>query len=476
MLGEAVPWWRRCPGSPPGLDPEDALAGLVTAAMIREKRQLVHRAVFCFECGSRNDPQTCNAGFMARWRAPGALFSVATCLVASGFNSAAASRPASSEAIGRSSTGLALGMAPSGAEDPASAIPWRAVGQGWFVALWGPHAAFEGFPPPRNWEQQATTIFLVDPLGGRYRVAALPAPSSYQLFDWSGDGRRILVRTPSTGTDGRFDVEDIDLATGKVLHDFRGSNSVAWYQYSRPKGLAILASSQAVGEDGLASLVRLSLSGGIELVYPSSFPGVGALAPSFSGVGGVLASLDGTELVVEAKDGLALVANNGTFIRDLGPRGETCSPERWWDSADLVVSCEPTASETGEVALWLVPASGEAAAQLTHPKPPDLGDVNGWKIGTAVYTQALGPCGSQFLARRKADGSTAAVSVPSAKYDVHVVGTYGTRLALQAMLGCGTGPSLFWFDPATAKETPLLGSPMNGGSVLAALPYPGLES
>jgi TolB protein len=42
-------------------------------------------------------------------------------------------------------------------------------------------------------------------------------------------------------------------------------------------------------------------------------------------------------------------------------------------------------------------------------------------------------------------------------------------------LACGSGETLFWFDPATATDTPLLGPQVNGGGVLAALPYPGLQ-
>ncbi|HMK96286.1 MAG TPA: hypothetical protein VK425_02005 [Acidimicrobiales bacterium] len=402
---------------------------------------------------------------MRRRSVVAALVSAVACVAAFG-----SSPPATA---GLTTTLSGTGPAPSGVEEPASAIPWGSVGPGWFVALWGSHAGYECCPPPRGWERQRSTLYLVDPLGGRYRVATMPAPSYYSLFDWSGDGRRVLVGTPPTGAQSRFEVEDVDLATGKVLHHFRGPSSIAWYQYTRPDGLAVLASPQTAGAR-VAPLVRLSLSGATQLSYPTTFPGVGELASGGSGPNDVLPSLDGTELVVEAHTGLALLANDGTFIRDVGPSGEACSPQRWWDVTDLVASCQPIASEA-EAALWLVPANGETATQLTFPRPPDLGDLDGWKVGTAIYTQAAGPCGSEFLARRLSGGRTAAVPVPHAGDDVRVIGVHGSQLALQAMLGCGPGPSLFWFDPATGKQVPLLGGPMNGGGVLAALPYPGLE-
>lgn len=181
-------------------------------------------------------------------------------------------------------------------------------------------------------------------------------------------------------------------------------------------------------------------------------------------------SLDGTELVVAAQGGMALLANDGTFIRRVGP-SQLCYPDRWWNTSDLVASC----AGKGRAALWLVPVDGARAAQLTFPTGRDGGDLDGWKVGTTVYTQAAGACAAEFLARRLPDGRTEAVNVPGTGGDVQVVGVDSPRLALQAKLGCGSAPTLFWFDPSTGKETPLLGPPLNGGGVLSALPYPGLE-
>lgn len=362
-----------------------------------------------------------------------------------------------------------------GVEQPASAIPWGTVGPGWFVTLWAPHAAFAGFPPPANWQHQPTTVFLVDPVGGRYRVSTLPAPSYYELLDWSGDGRRVLLETPSTGGE-RAEVEDVSLATGGILHRFPASADAS-YQYTRPDGLAVLVSAAGDGPGEAGSLVRDSLAGARQLTYPDRFPGVGPLAPGLAGQGGVLPSLDGTQVVVETTKRLALLANDGTFVRALGPSGEMCTPVRWWDAADILATCQPSASGAAQVpALWLVPRAGGEPRKLTSPAGHDLGDLDGWEVGGTVYTQAAGACGTEFLARRGPGGHMTPVPVPNTSgNDVHVVGAYGARLALQAMLGCGADKSLFWFDPARSTETDLLGSPLNGGTVLAALPYPGLE-
>jgi TolB protein len=363
-------------------------------------------------------------------------------------------------------------MAAGGVEAPASAIPWGEVGPGWFVALWGPHAAYAGGPGTEDWDRQTTTLYLVDPLGGRYRVTTWPAPSFYSLLDWSGDGRRVLVSTPQTGKRGAFEVESLDLADGKVLTSFpRDNASAGAYEFTRPDGLAILSLSSGARPGEPPSIVRLALSGTPEFTYPNAYPGVGAL-PQYSA--GFLPSLDGTQLVVAASKGMAFIANNGTFIRDVGPKARTCTPVQWWGTTDLVASCYTARSLAA--ALWLVPTNGGTASQLTFPKPPDLGDLNGWRVGGSVYVQAAGACGTEFLAKRDSDGATEQVLVPGTENDVRVVGAHGSQLALMAVLACGTGRSLLWFDPANDKETPLLGTPLNAGGVMAALPYPGLES
>jgi len=361
--------------------------------------------------------------------------------------------------------------ADSGVEAPASAIPWESVGPGWFLAMWGPHAGVYPGPDLTKWEQQETTLFLVDPHGGRYLIDTLPAPSLYQLFDWSGDGRRALIGTPTTGAQSKSRVEEIDLVNGKVISQFTSSGSNAydaWYQFTRPAGLALLRSSQ--NSYGVISVARLSLSGATQQAYRTALPAVASVNTA------VLPSLDGTELVVAATHGLALFANNGTFLKDIGPSAKSCSPDRWWSNTDLVASCQTFSPTSNAVAaLWQVPINGVAPTQLTFPRAPDYGDVNGWKVGSEIYLQALGPCGTEFLARRLSDGTTKQVTVPKAANDERVIGAASGRLALQAVIGCGGGKSLFWFDPTTAQETPLLGPPLNGGGVLTALPYPGLQ-
>jgi TolB protein len=335
------------------------------------------------------------------------------------------------------------------------------------VALWGPHAAVSAGPESAGWDQQPTSLYLVDPVGGRYLVTTLPAPSDYSLSDWSGDGRRILLLDPGGSGGSTFD--EVDLSTGRVLHTVTESEQ-ATARFTRPTGQALLVGTAGV-DQAPATLVRTSWSGSVQVTYPNSYPGPGVLATSF------LPGLDGTQLVVGASTGMALVDNDGTFVRAIGPPGQACSPTRWWDAGDLVAACQPPmSSDSSGPSLWIVPVGGQPSTQLTNPLAPDYGDVDAWPVGAATYVQALGGCGSEFLAQRNPDGTTSKVTVPGATDSVQVIGADHSQLALLAQLDCGSGETLFWFDPAGATETPLLGPQVNGGGVLGALPYPGLQS
>jgi TolB protein len=378
-----------------------------------------------------------------------------------------AAAPGSTGTVVRASaTTTTPALATAGTESPGSSIPWAQVGPGWMVALWGPHAAVAAGSGSAGWERQTTTVYLVDPVGGRYRVTTLPAPSDYSLVDWSGDGRRVLLLEPGGSGGSTFD--DLDLTTGRVLHSVTQSENAS-ARFTRPTGQALLVWTAGV-DQAPTTLVRTSWSGATQLSYPDSYPGLGTLSTS------VLSGLDGTQLVVGTTSGMALVANDGTFVRAIGPPGRNCTPTRWWDTDDLIASCQPPSSSGASgPSLWIVPVGGQAATQLTDPQAPDYGDVDAWQVGSATYVQALEGCGSEYLALRNPDGTTAKVAVPGATDSVQVIGAHQTQLALLAQLACGSGETLFWFDPATATDTPLLGPQVNGGGVLAALPYPGLQ-
>ena len=89
--------------------------------------------------------------------------------------------------------------------------------------------------------------------------------------------------------------------------------------------------------------------------------------------------------------------------------------------------------------------------------------------------QAEGACGYQYLAKLTADGTTSPVSVSGVDtgHSVIVAGVNGSDLDLKATASCGGGQSLIDYNPSTNTSTVLLGPPVNGGGVIAAVPYPG---
>ena len=353
---------------------------------------------------------------------------------------------------------------PMGAQGAVSAIPWAQVGSGWLLALWGPNSGAGAGPLPAGdvpTSQETTTLFLVDPLGGRYLVATLAPPAPSSLAGWSGDGRRALLTTVNGS---QTTVTQIDLTTGQTGNQFALHGDVS---YTRPTGLAVLATSSTASTPTTTTLQRYSMNGSLQQAYPTNFSQVGAFD------GSVLSSPDGTQLVMGAAKGLALVGNDGTLVSQLPVAGATnCTVTRWWATGVALASCSTTDSSAQ---LYEVPISGAAVTTLTAPPvPPDYGDLNAWEVGKNVYLQSAGACGSLFLGELQANGTSAEVTVPDVDSgsSVVVVGTDGSRLALQATVGCGSGISAMWFNPTENTTSVVLGPPVNGGGVIAALVYP----
>jgi hypothetical protein len=339
-----------------------------------------------------------------------------------------------------------------GLQGSDAAVPWGKVGAGWFLAIWGLDAGqVPGQQPPPG--QETTTLFLVDPFGGRYSVTSFPS-SDTRLDAWSGDSRRALVQ------DGTV-VSEIDLSNGATLSHFRLSPQQSVVAYSRPEGLAILL-------DGPAGLSRVSTDGSAELSYPETFSEVGA------NTGTAIYTPDGTELVMGAEKGLALVANDGNVAAQLPVPGVTegCFAERWWQPGVALASCEVNLLPR----LWLVPVSGATPTALTGaPKAPDLGDEDAWQIAAGTYVQDAGACGYQYVAKLAANSTTTPVDIPGTVGSTYILGTFGDEIAVRVTVACGGGVSLMWFNPVTGTTTALLGPPLNGGGVVQALENPNGE-
>ncbi len=396
---------------------------------------------------------------------------VAGCSASTG-SSAQRSTPATSP-----SSTQAAPMAAHNVEAPIQDVPWSEVGPGWMLAMWNEATPTDagdevspGEPTPYN---AATTLYLVDPQGGRYAITTFAAPGENgqlpTLADWSGDGSRALFYRQ--GDD--LTVIEVDLHSGAQTSFTVARGYAVTPRYTRPEGKAVLL-LKSNDLDSAASLRRVDLTGKEQLTYP-----VAKLGSEFNT--SVLSAPDGTRLLLGTANGLALMGNDGTPGRALPvPDASSCTPTRWWDTDVALARCY--APDFTYSRLWLVPLAGAAPTALTAKNDgqqgDDLGDRSAWQLPTGTFLQATGGCGYQFVAKlNAADGTTTKVSVPKVgeHHSVRVLGAAGGHLQLQATLSCGSGESLVDYDPAADTSTVLLGGDVNGGGVVDAVAYPDSE-
>ena len=401
-----------------------------------------------------------------------AAVAVATLAGCSSSTAPTAESNASSNPAAPTST-TAAAPATRGAEASLDAVPWSQVGPGWMLATWslvpGGHGGEEPKPGEPSFQTATTTLYLVDPQGGRYPVTTFPPPGDGPnpgLVDWSGDGTRALVYAQG---DKQGTVIEVDLHTGKQT-SFMVDGFDVTPRYSRPQGKAVLL-AKADDVDSPAALRRVDLAGKPQLTYP-----VDKIGSEFNAA--YLSNPDGTQLILGTKSGLALMGNDGSVGKPLPiAAAGSCQPTRWFNTESTIALASCYGSDAGS-RLWLVPVDGSAptalTAPITDPLSGDLGDVDAWRLPKATYVQATGACGYRYLATLNADGTTTPVSVPNVDKDssVVVLGANGGHLNLQATVSCGTGQSLLDYDTDTNTSTVLLGPPVNDGGVIAALPYP----
>jgi hypothetical protein len=345
----------------------------------------------------------------------------------------------------------AAGPTQAGTASPAQ--PLAAVGAGWTLAEYSSSTSFDATPR----KDLATTLYLVNPQGGRDALYRWPAgQAEWRLLDWSGDKARALFAGPTTNTVGQ-----LVLATGKFT-SFKLPGGTQPVSYSRPDGTAILAAQQAGSTD---KILRYDLNGRLEQTLasgPQNSASVAVYSPS------------GTTLAVNGAKALELVTNNGVVARSLPvPGNPTCQPARWWNASTILASC--LAPDSAAPRLWLVPVSGARPTALTaqrNGKGPDLGDIGAWQLPGGVYLQALAGCGVIFIAKQASNGLASAVNVPQTTgNDNQIVTAVGSRLLVRAQTSCEESTSLLWFTPATNAVQMLISAPPGTQGVTAAVPY-----
>jgi hypothetical protein len=405
------------------------------------------------------------------WRNRGAAVALAAVLVGGCSTSTHRDNAVSPSPVTSTPTAVTQAAA-RGVEAAIGTIPWTQVGPGWLLATWSQVSGQRPGPPPPGQptpETATTTLYLVDPAGGRYPITTFPPPGAGEsptLADWSGDGSHALFYAYAPS--GTYTVTAVDLRSGArasfTIDNGANSFDVA-ARYSRPQGKAVLLAKSNGAQANW--LKRVDLAGRPELTYP--------VGRDFQG--SYLSTPDGTQLVLGMADGLALMGNDGTAGKTLPITGaQDCAPTRWWDAnSTLVARC----LGHGGAQLWLVPISGEPPTALTAPlngQGPDYGDLNAWQLPSDTFVQVAGACGSEYLGKLSGvGGTTTRVDVPDAdpRSSIRVIGPNAGHLVVQGRASCGGGQALFDYDPAANTSTVLLGPPLNAGGVIAALPYPG---
>ncbi len=353
-------------------------------------------------------------------------------------------------------------MAGAGITAGRPAVPWRQVGPGWALVTDTTGTPFATHPKPG-----VTTLYLVDPAGGKYvmyRWRHVPAYGGVSLLSWSGDGTRAMLEVATSPASSAQQLDQLTLATGKLTR-LRLPGAVVPIGYTRPDGLAVLAYRirKSLAE---IQLVRYSLSGALEKVVftqrTNSSNGGGYFNTSqrFSPY-----SPDGTTIALTVDTGKAkspeqtlLIGNAGGLIRRYTSAG-SCYFERWWTARELLTS------DCSGKRLFLTPISGARPKPLTPAKLPSYRYVQGaWSVAGHIYVQETGPaCGTGFLTVLR-NGHLAGVNVPKLNAGAVVVTASTSRLLIVAQ-HCMGSSGLLWFDPHTSAETRVLAQNQGQGVV-----------
>jgi hypothetical protein len=330
-------------------------------------------------------------------------------------------------------------------------IPWRSIGPGWALAVFSASSGGEGLPAKAG----PSTLYLVDPAGGRYTVATWPAESAqkeWTLEAWSGDASRALFISGVT----RETVHQFQLRTGEWT-TFRLPKNVSVVGYTRPDGLNILAiRSLSDIAPAKASLVRYSLTGGLQRKLAT-----------VTGLGGVAYQPAGAELAAGNLKGLELIGNAGGVIRSLPVPGTKygCNAVRWWSPGTILADCQSR--------MWLVPASGAKPTALTPVRKGstfDFGDFDAWKLSSGLYLDAYGACGTLNIGYQPAHGPERQVMVPGSDSSLIITATSHELMVLR--IGpCESHNSLVWFNPVTKAMKVVVPVTGHQAGVIYIVPY-----
>jgi hypothetical protein len=363
----------------------------------------------------------------------------------------------------RDQPGRLAAMAGAGRTASRAAVPWSDVGPGWTLVTYTTATPFAARP-----KTGATTLYLVDPAGGKYvlyRWPRVPAYGGVDLIAWSGDGTRAMLEVAKSPTSDVQQLDQLTLKSGKLTR-LPLPASVLPIGYTRPDGLAVLG-YLTLASPSEVQLVRYSLSGALEKVlYTQKTSAGGSVYPAAASP----YNPAGTEVAATVTPGgvttaghTLLIGNGGGLIRRFSAAG-SCLFVRWWTASELLTT------NCGGKRLFLTPAGGGQPAPLTPATTSSFLHLdNAWLLAGHTYAQLYGPaCGSGSLAVVR-NGRLAGVTVPKAAGGPFIVTASTSRLLIVPQQCMGSS-GLLWFNPATKAEVRVL-STNQGQGVIGTVPY-----
>jgi hypothetical protein len=387
----------------------------------------------------------------ARWFAP-VLAAAAVVALAVGVTAISVTRNDGTPRPGNSAAPALLG---ANQQADRSAIPWSQVDAGWTIALWTAATLTS--------EQEITkvrpqTVYLVNPVGGRYLITTLNGNHTLRLADWSTDVRTaLLVRQGTTSTA----VIRLDLSSGKT-ESFTAAGKVRSAKFTKPSGRAILLERAGAG------IERVSLAGAHQVTYPKSKT---TDVITFSHP---LSSPDGRTIVIDSDHGLVVRAESGTLFRTIAPpKGATaCSPLQWWNAGSVLASCEGGDFHAGQ--LYVIPiVTPGPITTLAPPASLENPFTLAWQLDSGVLLLNFATdCGAGVLGKLDSTGHAVSRGMPAGLggYGLNPVGETKSAVTVMISLSCERHyvPALVSYNPGTNQLTRLLGPELNGGSVLGA--------
>lgn len=334
-------------------------------------------------------------------------------------------------------------LLPFGVEGTARDLPVDKIGPGWTAATW------------RSSDTSANpTLFVIDPLGGRYRIATMTGDAT--VTAWSADHTLVSVQIQMTGDSYSSRSELWEIATGRKVLTVTSPNHNGVVRGFTPDGKSLLV-------DEGDQIWLYGLDGKMQVTYPSGYYATGT-------GGAPLFTPDGRSFLVTSSTGgaLRLMSTAGTLGAQIPTPGETCSAEHWWDSSKSALLFVCFDKTTQASTLRTLNLDTLAFTTVTDT----AGITAAWQTPDGIVAQSVARQGEACtLVAGTLDGTGVFTKRPLAKPDgieshtpeLEIRGVGANVLTVTTGCHPADTPSIVQYDLATGKPRVVLGPGQNGG-------------